>query len=223
MSGSTTRMLSAASVKHLGDDQRHRGVGALAHVDRPHVERDAAVGADVHDGDRGRRRDRGLEADGDAASAPHDAAAPAPAAAAAAAAAVERRRPVHPRRHRLQHLRDRGVAHRRAGRLRAALAQQVAAAELERIDAELARDEVGVALIGPHQLRNAEAAQRAGRRPVGIELVGIDRDIVDVVRTGRGEARFLRHARSDVRIGAAVPPHLAGARGDAAVARDARS
>ena len=76
---------------------------------------------------------------------------------------------------RIEHRGDRGVLHRRAGRLRAALAQDVLAAELDRVDAELARDQVGVALIGPHQLRNAEAAQRAGRRAVGVELVGIDR------------------------------------------------
>src|SRR3981081_946509 len=49
-------------------------------------------------------------------------------------------------------------------------AQNIRAAERERIDAERARDQVGVALIGPDQLRNAEAAQCASRRPVGIEL-----------------------------------------------------
>ncbi len=76
----------------------------------------------------------------------------------------------------------RGVLHGGAARLRAALAQDVLAAELDRIDAELARDQVGVALIGPDQLRNAEAAQRAGRRAVGVERVGIDADVLDVVR-----------------------------------------
>ena len=75
----------------------------------------------------------------------------------------------------LEHLADRRILHDRAGRLRAAVAQDVLAAELERIDAELARDQVGVALVGPDELRNAEAAQRAGRRQVGVERVRIDR------------------------------------------------
>jgi hypothetical protein len=47
--------------------------------------------------------------------------------------------------------------------------------------------------------------------------MGIDADIVDVIRSRRGEAGFLRHPRADVGVGAAVPEHLAGARHDAAV------
>jgi hypothetical protein len=39
--------------------------------------------------------------------------------------------------------------------------------------------------------------------------------VVDIVGTGRAEARLLRHARTDIGEGAAVPPHLALARGDA--------
>ena len=74
----------------------------------------------------------------------------------------------------VEHRLDRGVAHDRAGRLRPAVAQDVLAAKLERIEAERAGDQIGVALIGPNELRNAEAAQRAGRRAVGIDGVGID-------------------------------------------------
>ena len=122
---------------------------------------------------------------------------------------------------RFEHLRDGGVLHRGAARLRAAFAQDVLAAEFDRVDAELARDQVGVALIGPDELRNAEAAQRAGRRAVGVELVGIDLDILDVVGPRRGEAGFLRHARADIGIGAAVPEHLAGARDHLAILADA--
>ena len=58
-------------VEHLGDDLRVGGVGALPHVDGAAIERAAAVGRDVDDRDRGGRRDRGLEADGDAAPALH--------------------------------------------------------------------------------------------------------------------------------------------------------
>src|SRR5204863_9670898 len=96
-----------------------------------------------------------------------------------------------------------------AGRLRAPLAQEVPAAELHRVDAELARDQVGVALVGPHELRDAEAAQRPGGRQIGVERVGVDRDMLDVVGTRRSEARRPRYARPDVGVGAAVPPHLA--------------
>ena len=104
-----------------------------------------------------------------------------------------------------------------AGRLRAAFAQDVLAPELDRIDPESAGDHVGVALVGPHQLRNAEAAQRAGRRPVGVELERADAHVLDVVGSGRREAGLLGDARPDVRVGAAVPPDVAFARDDAAV------
>ena len=140
-----------------------------------------------------------------------------------AGAALEGLVPVHQRCAALQHLLDRRVLHDGAGRLRAAFAQQVPAAELDRVDAQLARHQVGVALVGPDELRDAEAAQRAGRRQVGVERVGVDRDVLDVVGAGRGEARLLRHARADVGVRAAVPPHLALARDDAAVLAPRRS
>ncbi len=192
--------------EHLGHDLRHCCVGPLPHVDRVHVQCGAAVGADIDDGDRGGGRDRGLEADRQPAAAPDR-----------AAAAIEGRRPVQSRRERVEHLGDRRILHRGAGRLWAALAQDIPATERERIDIEGARNQVGVALIGPDQLRNAEAAQRAGRRPVGVELVGIDLDVVDVVGPGRCEAGFLGHPRPDIRIGAAVPKNLALARRELAV------
>ena len=34
----------------LGDEHRHRGVGALPHLDLRHDERDAVVGPDAHEG-----------------------------------------------------------------------------------------------------------------------------------------------------------------------------
>ena len=132
-------------------------------------------------------------------------------------AAIERRAPVQARSDRVEHPVDRGIAHDGAAGVRAAVAQDVLAAKLDRIDAERARDHVGVALVGPNELRNAEAAQRARRRAVGVELEGIDADVVDVVGTGGGEARLLRHARADIGIGAAIPQHVAVPRGDAAV------
>ena len=61
----------------------------------------------------------------------------------------------------VEHRVDSRVANQRARRVRPPVAQDVPAPELERVDAERARDDVGLALVGPHQLRNAEAAQRA--------------------------------------------------------------
>ena len=77
-----------------------------------------------------------------------------------------------------------------------------------------------MALIGPHELRDAEAAQRTRRRPVGVERRGIDIDVLDVVRPRRCETGFLRYARADIGIGAAVPPDLAFPARDAAVRVD---
>ena len=125
--------------------------------------------------------------------------------------------PLHPLRQPVEHRLDGGVLHHGAGRLRAAVAQDVPAPELDRVDPERARHDVGVALVGPHELRDAKAAQRAGRRQVGVERIGIDVTCSRCRRARRREARFLRDARADVGIGAAVPPHLALARGDAAV------
>ena len=184
--------------EHLADDQREGGVGALPHVDGAGVERGAAVSRDIDDRDRGGGRDYGLEPDGDAAAAPHR-----------PGAALERLVPAHAR-------------HQRSNTsLMAASCSTVPLAcgrplrnrflrrNCDRIDAEFAGNQIGVALKGPDQLRHAEAAQRTGRCPVGVKLVGIDADIVDVVGTGRGEAGFLRNARADIGIGAAVPTHLA--------------
>ena len=101
-------------VEHLADHLRHRGVGALPHVDGAAIKRRAAVGRDVDDRDRGGRRDHRLERDREAAAAPHR-----------AVAAVERRLPVEPLGDAVEHLLDRGVLQDGAGRLRAAVAQDV--------------------------------------------------------------------------------------------------
>ncbi len=204
------RTASAFERKHLGDDLRIGRVRALAHVGRAGVERGRAVGRDIDDRDRRGRRDRGLEADGDAA-----------AAADRGGAAIELLIPPHARGERVEHFGDCGVLHGGAARLRAPFAQDVLAAELDRIEVERARKQIGVALIGPDQLRYAEAAQRAGGRAVGVKLIRIDADVFDVVGPGRGEAGFLRHPRADIRIGAAVPKDLAGARHHAPILADA--
>src|SRR5438876_408487 len=85
-----------------------------------------------------------------------------PEAAAAlqhAGAAIEGLAPADPLSETVEHRLGRGVLHNRAGGVRPAIAQQVLAAELDRVEAESAGDQIGVAFIGPHQLRHAEAAE----------------------------------------------------------------
>ena len=164
-------------VQHLGCDLRHRRVRALAPCRRSAaVHGDAAVGIDVHRGERGGIGDAGLEADRDAAAAPHR-----------AAAAIERLRSSSSAPRVLSSTFSIAasfiavpVAWGRPSR------KQVLAPELDRVDAELARDQVGVALVGPDELRDAEAAQRARRGQVGVERVRIDRARP---RRRRGRAR----------------------------------
>ena len=210
VSRATTRTDLRRHVEHLADDLRHAGVGALPHVDRGDVKRRAAVGADIDDGDGRRRRHAGLERKRDAA-----------AALQRAAAAIELFLPAQPLGDVVEDGLERRVFQNRAGRLRAAVLQHIGAAEFDRIEVERPRHHVGVALIGEGELRHAKTAQRAGRRHVGVHGVGIDPDIVDVVGTGGGEARFVSHARADIGVRSAVPEHLAFARRDAARLVDA--
>src|ERR1700730_16223307 len=78
-----------------------------------------------------------------------------------AIAPVEGCAPAHPLGNGFEHLRDRGIANDGAGCLRSALANDVPAAKFAGIDPQFARHDVGVTLVGPHELRNAEAAHRA--------------------------------------------------------------
>lgn len=111
---------------------------------------------------------------------------------------------------------QRRVLHHRAGPVRAAVLQQIQSAELDRVHADLARDEVCLRLVTPDDLGNAKAAESAGRRQVGVDLIRIDAQIGNVVRAACGEAGLLRDARPDVCVGSAIPVHLAMARSDSA-------
>src|SRR5205823_14271273 len=84
------------------------------------------------------------------------------------------------------------------------------------------RDHVGTALEGPGGRWNAKSTQGARGGNIREERVGIDGDILDVVRPRRYEARLVRDARADVGVGAAVPEHLALTRRDAPALVDAR-
>ena len=116
-------------------------------------------------------------------------------------------RPAQPVGDVIEHGFDRGVLENCAGCLRAAVAQHVLAAELERVDVQRARHHVGVALVGKSQLRHAEAAQCAGRRHVGVHRERVDPYVVDVVGTARGEAGFVRPNPESLRV-AFVFKHL---------------
>jgi len=69
----------------------------------------------------------------------------------------------------VEHLLDRRVAPSACRSPAAGLRARIPAPELDRIDAELARDHVGVALVGPDELRDAEARSA----PAGGRLVYI--------------------------------------------------
>ncbi len=175
----------------------------------PQCTRAASVAVHVHDRRRRRRRDARLDADRQAATATDG-----------AGAAIERTVPVHPLGQRVEHGVDLHAGHDRAGRVRTrpsrrALRRRNSSGSI----AERAGDDVGLALVGPDELRDAEAAQRARGRLVGVDGVVVQRHVLDVVRAGGGEAGLLRDARADVRVGAAVPEGLDLARDHAAVVR----
>ena len=56
-----------------------------------------------------------------------------------------------------------------ANGLRPPIAQNVAFAKVDRIDAKLTGDYIRMALIGPDELRNTEAAQGASWRAIGVK------------------------------------------------------
>src|SRR5215468_9791497 len=91
-----------------------------------------------------------------------------------AAAAVERLPPGDPLDDAVEHRDGGGILEHGASRLRQPVLEKVLATELDRVEAQLAGDEIGVALIGPDELRHAKTPQRAGGRPVRVGLVGID-------------------------------------------------
>ena len=161
-------------VEHLAGNLRHRGIGALPHVRGAAVD-DAARRRSRHHRERGGGRDARLEADRNAAALLHFARAA-----------------------------SKGLPHSRSEAVRSSTFSMAAS----RITVPVAcgrpsrsrflrrnsigsmpssRHHVGVAFVRPHELRDAEAA-RSGRRQVGVQRVGIDRHVFDVVRPRRREA-----------------------------------
>ena len=74
--------------------------------------------------------------------------------------------------------------------------EQVLAAQLDGVDAEPVGHHVDDPLGGPHGLHGAVAAERAAGRQVGVDAVGVDRDVVEAVRPDAGVAHLLRDARA---------------------------
>ena len=107
--------------------------------------------------------------------------------------------------------------HRRAGGEALAFLQSGLQTKFHRVDAQRARDHIRLRIVGPDHLRHAEAAKRARRNFVGVDAVGIDPDVGNAVRSGRGVARLVADARADFGVGAGVPVDFALARHDRAV------
>jgi hypothetical protein len=98
------------------------------------------------------------------------------------------------------------VVHHLAGDVGVALAEHVAQAQLERVDAELGGEQVDGELARPRRLHLAVAAEGAVRRQVGVDAVGVDPRVLPAVRPRPGEAHLLRHARTAVGVRAGVGP-----------------
>ena len=106
----------------------------------------------------------------------------------------------------VEELLEMDVVHGLARAEAVAVDEQVPAAQLDRVDAELGGHQVGDAFRCPHRLGGAVAAERAGRRKVGVDAEGVDGDVVEPVGADAGIAHLHRHPRAAVGIGAGVDP-----------------
>ena len=75
-----------------------------------------------------------------------------------------------------------------------AVAHRVDAADLERIEPEPLGADVEMGFGGERGLQRAERAERAGRRVVGVDAVGVDLDVGNDIGPG-GQDRRLAHRR----------------------------
>src|SRR5262245_10566753 len=91
-----------------------------------------------------------------------------------------------------------------AGSKHIVLAEQIFPAKFQRIEPETLSDHVHLALVSPHRLGHAEAAQRPSRYDVGPNRAGIDTHVRNSVGTGHGGAAVARHHRADIAVGAGV-------------------
>ena len=86
----------------------------------------------------------------------------------------------------------------------AAVAQRVLLAERQPVHAELAGQFVVERLLHDRRLRHAEAAERAGDRPVGVDRPAGGAVVRRQIGTGRMHRHAVGHRRAPARIGAGV-------------------
>src|SRR5215472_999064 len=95
-------------------------------------------------------------------------------------------------------------SNRLAGHYRLTIAQQIPAAQFAGVDPKPLRDHVHLAFVGPRCLVDAVAAESAGRRQVRVDGDGVDADVRDRIRPGRGIAAVFDQSRSNVGVRAGV-------------------
>jgi hypothetical protein len=105
---------------------------------------------------------------------------------------------------RLEAGQDPGGLDHLAGRRPVAVAERVAQAELEPVDAGGVGQLVVEGLDGRGRLRHAEAAKRTGHRVVGVDRPGARMDRRHAVGAGRVNRHPVGHGRTPARIGAGV-------------------
>src|SRR5689334_11781999 len=92
--------------------------------------------------------------------------------------------------------------------------------QFERIDAEPPRDVVHLRLISPTHMRNTDAAKRTGRRQIGVDGIGRQTSVGNIVRAARYVTAGFRVDRPIERVGAYFIKRLDLARDDGAVSFD---
>ena len=159
------RATRSTGTRRVGGDRASAVWSALAHLDRAgeHVERSVVV--ELGGGRRGRRGDRALD---DAGEARARTLRPSGAAARRSPSRARRRRPGAPRSGSRP-----GPRRSRTGRRR----EQVPHPELDGIHPRRSAIMSSWRLVGPGGLADAVAAERAGRRQVGVDRVRVDPDV----------------------------------------------
>src|SRR5690606_6637719 len=94
--------------------------------------------------------------------------------------------------------------------------------EGDRVDAEGRRNHAAVRLIGPHDLRDPEAAYRASRYAVAVDTDTLDVHNRNLVRARGDVPTLLDHPGTDIRVRAAIPDDEGSSRQDTAALVDGR-
>ena len=102
-----------------------------------------------------------------------------------------------------------------------ALAEQHLAAILERVPPEPSRNFIGVAFVGPGDLRNRQTPEWHGVRTVRVSGVRVDLDVRDAVRAGRTDSARAGDRATAVGVGAGVVVDLDLTSGDCPVPLEA--